>query len=270
MRENDERLAPPQAPAVPQSNVGGLNYVIPTEIVDLPSKGRFYPQGHPLYGQETIEIKQMTAKEEDILTSLSLIEKGVVLDYLIQSLLLNKSINAKTLLPGDRSAILLNARIHGYGPEYKIGSICSSCDVTNELMIDLLKIKNKELDIGGDTIRLELPKTGFPVTIRFLNAHEEDLLEKEVEKKVKLGYNNSTFMEFMKFIVVSVNGITASDAVISQFLENMPAADARFIKESYAKSKPDIDFTAEIECSSCSHVERREVPLTAQFFWPQS
>jgi hypothetical protein len=71
--------------------------------VDLPSQGRFYAQGHPLHGQDSIEIKQMTAKEEDILTSRTLLKKGVALDKLIESLIVNKAINPSTLLIGDRA-----------------------------------------------------------------------------------------------------------------------------------------------------------------------
>ena len=270
MRDNDERLAPPQAPTIPQSNVGGLNYVIPTEIVDLPSKGKFYLQDNPLYNKEYVEIKHMTAKEEDILTSVSLIEKGIAIDHLIQSLLLDKSINAKTMFAGDRNAILLNARINGYGPEYKIESSCSSCSNTDEITVDLATIKSKTLSDDNETLTLELPKSKYPVTIRFLTAHEEELLQKEVEKSTKMGLSDNSFLIFLKFIVTSINGIKANDGIVSQFIENMPASDARYIRDFYTKTKPDIDFSVETECSLCSHTERREVPLTAQFFWPQS
>ena len=127
MRQNDDRLSKPEAPKVPQSNVGLMNYVVPTEVVDLPSKGVFYPKGHPLHNQEFVEIKHMTAKEEDILTSTSLITKGVVLDHLIQSLLLDKNINARTLFTGDRNAILVNicrptAKNHYYCEYIQAGS----------------------------------------------------------------------------------------------------------------------------------------------------
>jgi hypothetical protein len=271
MRQNDERIgsSAPAPPAAPQNSAGLLNYVIPTEIVDLPSKGRFYAEGHPLHDKEYVEIKHMTAKEEDILTSASLVEKGVVLDHLIQSLLIDNNINAKTLFGGDRNAILLNARVNGYGPDYEATSQCSSCGHFTNAKFDLLGIKNKEMNLDSEPA-LQLPKTKYPVTFKYLVAHEEELLQKEVEKRSKLGYGDNVLTTFLKFIVTSVNGIKASDSSINEFIENMPAADAKYIKNYYAETKPDVDFSLEVECESCSHTERRVVPITAQFFWPQS
>jgi hypothetical protein len=270
MRQNDDRLSKPEAPKVPQSNVGLMNYVVPTEVVDLPSKGIFYPKDHPLHNQEFVEIKHMTAKEEDILTSTSLITKGVVLDHLIQSLLLDKNINARTLFTGDRNAILVNARMNAYGSDYKASSICSECSTFTETTFDLSTMKSKEDSLDEESLRFILPKTEFPVTIRFLTVHEEGLLEKEVEKKTKMGFPDSSLTTFLKFIVTSVDGVNASDGFISQFLENMPTVDAKFIKKQYVDSKPDVDFSQEVECKSCSHTERREMPISADFFWPQS
>mgnify|MGYP003643987062 CR=1 FL=1 len=271
MRQNDERIGSPAPPppVIPQGSAGVLNYVIPTEVVDIPSKGRFYDPEHPLHNKEYVEIKHMTAKEEDILTSASLVEKGIVLDHLIQSLLIDKSINAKTLFGGDRNAILLNARINAYGPDYKATSQCSGCGHFTDAEFNLSDIKNKEMDENGAP-SVELPKTKYPVTMKYLTAHEEELLQKEVDKRAKLGYGDNALTTFLKFVVTSINGVKASDSSVNEFIENMPAADAKHIKNYYADTKPDVDFSLEVECESCSHTERRVVPITAQFFWPES
>ena len=270
MRQNDERLGVPDPPAIPQTGGGLLNYVIPTEIVDLPSKGLLYPPSHPLHDKEYVEIKQMTAKEEDILTSTTLINKGIVLEHLIQSLLLDKNINVKTLFSGDKNAIVLNARIHAYGPEYKVSSFCTECSANSELIFDLTEVKNKEIEYNDGYTTVELPKTKFTTKVKYLTSHEETILLKEVEKKVKMGFSDCAVTTLLKFIIVSVDGISASENDVSHFIENMPAADAKHIKEHYEKTKPDVDLSFEAVCEACSHTERRAVPITAQFFWPNS
>ena len=95
------------------------NYEFPTEIIDLPSKGKVYPQGHPL-SKGTIEIKYMTAKEEDILASQNLIRKGVVLDKLFESVVVQEGVQTGDILIGDKNAILLATRILGYGAQYDV------------------------------------------------------------------------------------------------------------------------------------------------------
>ena len=126
MRDNSKRVGAAAQPAPEQTQT--LDFSTPTELVDLPSKGRFYPEGHPLHGQETVEIKFMTAKDEDILTSPSLLKKGIAIDRLIQNVILNKNINVSTLLSGDKSAIMIASRINGFGAEYKTKVVCPSCE----------------------------------------------------------------------------------------------------------------------------------------------
>ena len=150
MRNNEDRFnsanAPEQAPAA------GLQYIVPTEVVELPSKGLFYPENHPLHRKDFIEIKHMTTKEEDILTSTSLIEKGLVLDYLLKSIIVNKEIDTKSLLPGDQNAIYLSARISAYGGDYSFNFTCDACGKLNKVDYDLENVKNKELSIQPGTL----------------------------------------------------------------------------------------------------------------------
>ena len=273
MRQNDSRFTAPETPQVNQVALAGLNYVAPTELVELPSKGCFYPPDHPLYDKECVEIKQMTAKEEDILTSVSLIEKGVVLDYLIQNLLIDKNINAKTLLSGDRSAILLNARINAYGADYEFEIPCTKCDSIVTVNHDLTTVKNKNIDFDNifdeGCIKLVLPKTEALVRLKLLNEHEQNLLSKEVEKHNNMGLGDSPVTTFLRYIIYSINGhINNNSSEFQKFIENMPSMDVKFLRKKYAEFKPDVDFSCDIECNNCNHTERRQMPITAQFFWP--
>ena len=129
MRNNDERTGAVQqtdSPAPAQTQKGlsnNLSFVAPTEFVEIPSRGKFYPQGHPLHGKQTVEIKHMTAKEEDILTSQTLLKKGVALDRFLQSVMLDKSIDISTLLVGDKNALIVKMNTFPCAP----GTPDSSC-----------------------------------------------------------------------------------------------------------------------------------------------
>ena len=278
MRDNKERFGASEVDAPPQVNqtsTANLNFVIPTELVELPSKGLFYGSEHSLYGKEFVEIKHMTAKEEDILTSANLIEKGVVLDYLIQSLLIDKNINAKSLLAGDQNAILLNARINAYGPEYEYKVNCSECNEEIKGTYDLESIKNKQIEyeavLKDGCVEINLPRTEVSVKLKYLNIHEQKILSKEIDKKSKLGLGQSGVTTFLRHCIYSIDGtLNDGNAKVLQFIENMPSSDVKKIQKEYLEHQPDIDFSCDVECNSCRHVERRVVPMTAQFFWPRT
>ncbi len=113
----------PTTPAAPAS----LSYVTPTEFVELPSRGKFYSTDHPLHNKEVIEMRYMTAKDEDILTSPALLKNGVAIDRLIENLIVDKNVTANSLLLGDKNAVILAARISGYGEQYEVNVTCPAC-----------------------------------------------------------------------------------------------------------------------------------------------
>ena len=145
MSRNKDRVGvgtpAPQA-AAPVANVQNtpdqpFSFVVPTEFVELPSKGAFYPVGHPLHNQTTIEIKQMTAKEEDILTSRSLLKQGVAIDRVIQSVIIDRSIDVSSLLIGDKNALVIASRVSGYGNDYNTTVTCPNCETKQDYSFDL-------------------------------------------------------------------------------------------------------------------------------------
>ena len=119
-------------------------YDFPTEVLDLPSDGKLYPKDHPLASGK-ITIKYMTAKEEDILSSQNLIKKGVVLDKLFESIIVEKSINIDDILIGDKNAIMLATRILAYGPQYEVETYGNGED-REMVHIDLTSIRTKDID----------------------------------------------------------------------------------------------------------------------------
>ena len=169
--------------------------------MDLPSKGELYPESHPLHGVDTLEIRHMTAKEEDILTSEALIKKGVALDRLLDSLIVEKKVKAADLLIGDKNAVLIAARITGFGPEYNVSVGCPACSATQDTDVDLSEIETKVTDgLPEDVVRLEngnyeitFPQyEGLAVEVRLLSGRDEHRIMQQREKRKSLNYRMQT------------------------------------------------------------------------------
>jgi len=268
--------APP--PPVAGEAAGGFTFVVPTEFVELPSEGKFYFEGHPLCGHDSIEIRQMTAKEEDILTSRTLLKKGVALDRVLQNLIKDKRIKADSLLVGDRNAIIIAARISGYGNEYNTSVTCPSCEESQRYVFDLNDTNvyrgedRDELDVtsnGDGTFKVKLPKTRVEVDFRLLTGSDEKGMTSSMnnnrKRKTKTYEKNVTRQ--LSSIVIAVNGDDSLEA--RQYLiDNIPSMDSRHLRLAYRLSTPNIDLTQNFECSECDYEQDMEVPLTADFFWP--
>ena len=261
----------------------GLHFTVPTEFVDLPSGGRYYPKGHPLHNVNSVEMRHMTAKEEDILVSESLIQKGVVIDRLLQNLLVDDNIDLSNLLSGDKSALTIAARIAGYGPDYMTSVNCPSCDTKQEFTFDLSKgvtvgacadaeelneaLNGVEATSNG-TFLVDLPKSEHRVEIRILSSKDEEQLSQFQEKRKKRGENSSFLTDTLKSMIITVNDITDRTA-IQQFVEAMPAIDSRYLREVYKNLVPTVDLTQEFSCSKCDFRQALEVPVNVEFFWPR-
>ena len=152
----------------------------PTEVVDLPSKGLLYSKDSPL-SSGNIELKYMTAKEEDILTSRNLIQKGIVLDKLLESVIVDENVSLNDLLLGDKNAIMIATRILGYGKDYTVQLTDPSTGDKQEETFDLTKIGDKKIDKklfkgGKNEFEFELPTSKTKILFRLLTHKEEKKL----------------------------------------------------------------------------------------------
>ena len=287
MSRNKDRLTPgptPDAAAEPPPQVlqgagstEGFSFVVPTEFVELPSRGKFYPPGHPLHKQESIEIKQMTAKEEDILSSRTLLKKGIALDRVIQNLIVDKRVDPDTLIVGDKNAIIVAARVSGYGNEYATNVTCPSCATGQKYAFDLNTADVYEGDNYEDlgvvpqedgTFNVLLPKTGVEVNFRLLTGYDEKRLVQGLESdRKKKNAADQTISRQLVSILCSVNDDSSPEA-IKYLVTNAPAMDTRHLRFSYQAVAPNVDLAQHFECNSCDHEQTMEVPLTADFFWP--
>jgi len=255
-----------------------FSWSVPTEFVTLPSGGKFYSPGHPLHNKETVEIKYMTAREEDILTSRALLKEGVALDRMLQSLLIEEGVRISDLLIGDKNALLVAARRTGYGSEYATSVTCPSCGTTDEFEFDISEPKTNNFE---ENIRLEavvltddgnlivtLPMTKAAVECRMLTGEDEIRLFKEAERKAKRKAEERTMTDMFRSYIISVNG-ESSPLVVESFIQALPARDGRILRSRYSACVPNIDLTQVYVCTNCGHTADMEVPLSTDFFWPR-
>ena len=242
-------------------------FKLPTETVELPSKGLLYPEGHAL-STGTVEMKYMTAKEEDILTNQNYIKNGTVIDKLLQSMIVTE-FNYDELLIGDKNAIMIAARILSYGKEYPV-------DLGyGEQIVDLSQFEHKQIEEsiykrGINEFTFTLPTTDNVVTFKLLSHGDEKRIEQEIKGMQKINKDNITEATTrLKHIITSING-SADKNDIREFVDfGLLARDARALREEYNKTSPDIDLNFTYVDSDGT--EREAVlPITITFFWPES
>tara|TARA_R110002074_G_scaffold246284_1_gene418253 strand:+ start:1363 stop:2235 length:873 start_codon:yes stop_codon:yes gene_type:complete len=290
MRDNEKRLGAASGPAVqsdaaataqaaaPAAQPQGLSFVVPTDFVELPSQGKFYPSDHPLHNQEVVEIKHMTAKEEDILTSSSLLKKGIALERLLANIILDKRIDPDTLLSGDRNAILVSARQSGYGTMYETRVACPQCTSVSKHTFDLDEktinsgcldeevLRKHKARLEDNIIYITLPKTKVVAGLKLMTGVDENKLA-DISKKRKDG-QESAVTDQLSRIIVSLNDV--NDAFeIYRFVESMPIVDSKHLRKVYGELVPNIDLTQGFGCMDCGHFGDMEVPFNTEFFWPE-
>jgi hypothetical protein len=244
----------------------------PLETIDLPSKGIFYPEESPLRSG-TIDVHYMTAKHEDILTSSNLIRKGIVLDKLMDSLIATKGVTSSDLLVGDLNALMVAARILGYGKDYSVSFSCPACGKEVSQVVDLTELNtiNEPTEAGDKSMTIILPVSKAEVIIKLLTRADELAIEKELEslRKANLGVEGETTAR-LRAMIQSVNG-DSSKTAIWNFVENMLVRDSRYLREQYRAHNPDVDFNIQVECDCNSASDNTaRLPIGADFFWPDA
>jgi hypothetical protein len=238
-------------------------FKIPTEMVDLPSKGLLYPEGNPL-AEGKVEMKYMTAKEEDILTNQAYIKQGIVLDKLLQSLIVTK-LNYDDLIVGDKNALMVAARVLGYGKDYDFVYDDES------YVVDLSTIENKVFDEslikkGTNEFSYTLPNSGNLVTFKILTAGDDKKIDAELAGLKKINKDSSPELSTrLKYLITSVNGDREAKT-IREFVDNhLLARDSRLLREYIRQVQPDVDLTF-----TTTSGEEVAIPVNLSFFWPDA
>jgi hypothetical protein len=248
---------------------------MPTTHVALPSEGKFYPPSHPLHNCSEVEIKFLSARELDVLTSKSLLKKGIAIERMLQNILVDKSIVIDELLIGDKNAIIVAARAGTFGGDYEVRLQCQECGEFYEHVFDLSDVDTKNNDEVLDSLEFSqngtffvtLPQTEVKVECRLLTSKDEKYLEERAKKKQKMGLPDSALTDHYKSFIVSLNGVTER-GLVDEFVDVMPAGDLHFLNKEYTKVLPDVDMVQESTCRHCGTENETSIPFTANFFWP--
>ena len=252
------------------------NSGFPTEIIKLQSKGLVYPEGSTLRSGE-IEMKYMTAREEDILTSANLIKQGVVIDKLMQSMIVSP-INFNDLVIGDKNALMIAARVLGYGKDYPVEVSCPKCTAVNKITADLTQMP--EQNIPEDTkmpapglFEFTLPQSKRVIHFKLLTTGIDKVISKELEASKRSSKNGGIDRELttrLKNLIVSVDG-NADKKYITHFVDNeLFAMDSKALRGYIREVAPDAKFEIDFVCTECGHEqEALSFNIDSSFFWPK-
>ena len=237
-------------------------FKFPTEEIELPSKGLIYPKDNPLSSGK-VEIKYMTAKEEDILSNQAYIQNGTVLDKLLDSVIVSKGVDHKDLIIGDKNAVLISTRILGYGKEYIF-------DRDGEKhTVDLTEFESNDFDDskmieGKNEFSFTLPFSTTPITYKLLTGRDEKKIDAEIKGLQRINKNaNPELSTRLKFMILSVNGDTEKKT-IRDFVDNyLLARDSRALRDEIRHIQPDVDLRHTLDSG-----EEVTVPIGLNFFWP--
>ena len=251
------------------------NYDFPTEVIELPSQGKVYPEGHPL-SKGTVEIKYMTAKEEDILASQNLIRKGVVLDKLFESVVVGEGVNVGDIFVGDKNAILLATRILGYGADYEVEVTDPFTLEPQKVSIDLSKIQTKEVDFSNlnseNLYEFELPTLKKTIKFRLLTHKDETDINKDIQAMQRLSQKGEVASQDvstrLRYMIQEVDGNTDRGFINNFVKNNLLARDSRALRNYVREISPDLDLTFEFTSDITGETEALDIPFGAGFFYP--
>lgn len=246
-----------------------------TEQLDLPSKGLLYPATNPL-SKGVIELRQMTAADEDALSSPSLLKKGIALDYLFKSLIVG-DINYDDLVAGDKDAIMIAVRISAYGAKYEPEIECPSCTNKQKTEVDLTQIcQYKELDkslySNKNEFEFVLPVSNKKIKFKLLTHKDEKDIEKELKFQTEINKKSGVkdkpeklLSTRLKYIIQSIEGVEPNKK--RDFIDTMAVRDSRELRNYYTKISPGIERKFLFSCTECGREEAIDLPITVDFFW---
>ena len=248
-------------------------YGFPTEVLSLPSKGLLYPEDSPLRSG-TIDVKYMTAKEEDILTSTNLIQQGKVIERLLESVVANPQVKMDDMLIGDKNALMVGTRILGYGKDYPCTIIDPDTNEKVEINIDLTTLEHKKIDEkiykNGNLFSFELPNSKRVVEFKLLTQNDDNQISenlKDYEKLTKLTGVDKTLTTRLKYVIQSVDGEKDQNKIDSFVDNEFLALDAKAFRKYRESIEPDIILKYDY-VSQTGGNHKIDIPLGIDFFWP--
>lgn len=267
----------PKQSAISAYNMQPKNtYQCPTETFELPSKGFFYPSTNPASKGE-IELKMMTACEEDILTSQKLIKNGTVLYKLLDKLIVTPGIVLDDLLFSDFNTLIYYVRRVAYGDNYDFTIKCPSCDMNQKESINLSVFNIKEinydaLERGVNSFTYVLPKANRTIMFKLLTVADNKKIESEIKalSKVTRSGIDPLITTRLKYSIISIDGKSDLNS-INRFVNNeLLSIDSLALREHISSLTPTLDTSYDFICQNCGYESDMEMPIEAGFFWPKT
>jgi hypothetical protein len=260
-----------QQPQPTQQTAAGFDF--PTQVISLPSEGRCYAESNPL-SKGTLEIKYMTAREEDILADRNLINKGIVLQKLLESVVVQPGVNVDDLVVGDINAVYLATRMLGYGADYDVEISDPFSGEKQKVTIDLSKLQTKDINLDilnpQNKYELTLPVSKKKLVVRLLTHKDEKDINQEIQALERLSKGKTTGTDVttrFKYMIVEVDGNT-DRGVINKFVPNMLAGDTKALRNFFKEISPDMNMTFEFVSEVTGDTEALDIPFGISFFYP--
>jgi hypothetical protein len=260
----------------PTPKYESLKYDFPTEVIELPSKGLVYPENHPLR-KGTCEIKYMTAREEDILANQNFIKKGIALDKLFESVLVEPGVNPNDVFIGDKNAILMATRVLGYGADYHVEMTDPFTGEKQEVVIDLGKIQTKDIDESilnsKNRYKFILPSNSKEITFKLLTHGDEQEITKDIQALEKLNKNSAGAYDVttrLKYMITSVDGNEDRGFINKWVVNSFLARDTKAFRVFVKDISPDLDMKFEFVSKATGETEALDIPFGINFFYPSN
>jgi hypothetical protein len=257
----------------PTQQTTTATFDFPTQVISLPSEGRVYAESNPL-SKGTLEIKYMTAREEDILADRNLINKGIVLQKLLESVVVQPGVNADDLIVGDINAVYLATRMLGYGPDYDVEVTDPFSGDKQKVTIDLSSLQTKDIDYSKlnreNRYELELPVSKKKLVIKLLTHKDEKDINQEIQAMERLTKGKSVGTDVttrFKYTILEVDG-NSDRGFINKFVPNMLAGDTKALRNYFKEISPDINMTFQFTSEITGEVEALDIPFGISFFYP--
>lgn len=252
-----------------QNEVGSI-FKVPTAVVDLPSGGHFYN------GKSSVEVKYLTASEDDILFSPELIRQNKAIDALLDAVIQDRDLRPSQMLTGDRNFLIMFVRRTGFGDEYETGGMmCKNCGHIHSPTVDLSQLKMKELNYLPDDdgwYAVQMPTTKVNIRFRLLTGEDENYLQQKIQSSGrKIGNFRVPAILTEKYLLQIMEVDGQKDKIyIKSFIDAMPMLDSNFLREYVAMIEPGIDLSYHFVCPSCGFDDEKDIPIGPKLFYPNA
>lgn len=243
------------------------------EEVMLPSKGKFY-DGTDGPSNGVITIRPMTGEEEQILATPRFVKRGLAINMIFQRCMQNGPhgpYQPDHFLTIDRTYLLIYLRGISYTPEYDVEVKCPECDKKfgttinlSELLVDYCP------DDYGPPLTGTLPTSGYKFTYHLSRGKDETEVQQYREHQLKFFGDTAddTLLYRTAMLLNDIEGLNDKKE-LQKLLKQLPINDVAAIRNSVTSPPFGVDTDVQITCPHCYHESEIDLPLEANFFFPQ-